>query len=98
MRFANQVALVTGGTGGLGKAVSLALLAEGAKVTVTYIISEEFAALREAAGSKSDALQGEHIDVTDEADDQAAYNQPERALDPELVDSVAAFILAGDAR
>jgi NAD(P)-dependent dehydrogenase (short-subunit alcohol dehydrogenase family) len=67
MRFANQVALVTGGTGGLGKAVSLALLAEGAKVTVTYIISEEFAALREAAGSKSDALQGEHIDVTDEA-------------------------------
>ena len=38
------------------------------------------------------------VDVTDEADDLAAYNQPERALDPELVDSVAAFILAGDAR
>ena len=32
MRFANQVALVTGGTGGLGKAVSLALLAEGNKL------------------------------------------------------------------
>jgi hypothetical protein len=38
------------------------------------------------------------VDVTDEVDDLAAYNQPERALDPELVDSVAAFILAGDAR
>ncbi len=67
MRFADQVALVTGGTGGLGKAVSLALLDEGAKVTVTYIIPEEFAALRETAGSKADALWGEHIDVTDEA-------------------------------
>jgi alpha-beta hydrolase superfamily lysophospholipase len=37
------------------------------------------------------------VDVADEADDLAAYNQPERALDPDLIDSVAAFILAGDA-
>jgi pimeloyl-ACP methyl ester carboxylesterase len=34
------------------------------------------------------------VDVGDEADDLAAYNQPERALDPDLIDSVAAFILA----
>jgi pimeloyl-ACP methyl ester carboxylesterase len=38
------------------------------------------------------------VDVTDDADDLAAYNQPERALDVTLVDSVAAFILANDAR
>ena len=38
------------------------------------------------------------VDVADEADDLAAYNQPERALDSDLIDSVAAFILAGDAR
>jgi uncharacterized protein len=37
------------------------------------------------------------VDVTDEADDQAAYNQPERALDPELIDTLAAFIAASDA-
>jgi NAD(P)-dependent dehydrogenase (short-subunit alcohol dehydrogenase family) len=67
MRFANQVALVTGGTGGLGRAVSLALLAEGAKVIVTYILPEEFAALRESAGARSKALEGRHIDLTDEA-------------------------------
>jgi hypothetical protein len=36
--------------------------------------------------------------VTDEADNLAAYNQPERALDSALVDSVAAFVLADDAR
>jgi hypothetical protein len=38
------------------------------------------------------------VDVTDEADDMAAYNQPERALDPDLIDAVAAFILASDTR
>jgi pimeloyl-ACP methyl ester carboxylesterase len=37
-------------------------------------------------------------DVTDDADDLAAYNQPDRALDPALVDTIANFILAGDAR
>jgi pimeloyl-ACP methyl ester carboxylesterase len=34
------------------------------------------------------------VDVTDENDDLAAYNQPERALDTVLIDSVASFILA----
>jgi pimeloyl-ACP methyl ester carboxylesterase len=37
-------------------------------------------------------------DVGDDADDLAAYNQSERALDATLVDTVAAFILANDAR
>jgi hypothetical protein len=38
------------------------------------------------------------VDVTDEADDLKAYNQPERALDATLIDTVAAFILANEAR
>jgi hypothetical protein len=38
------------------------------------------------------------VDVTDDADNMAAYNQSERALNSVLVDSVAAFILADDAR
>ena len=38
------------------------------------------------------------VDVADEADDVAAYNQPERALDTVLIDSVAEFVLANDAR
>jgi hypothetical protein len=36
------------------------------------------------------------VDVTDQTDDLAAYNQPERALNTGLIDSVAAFI--GEAR
>jgi pimeloyl-ACP methyl ester carboxylesterase len=38
------------------------------------------------------------VDVTDEDDNLAAYNQPERALDTVMVESVANFILAKDAR
>ena len=38
------------------------------------------------------------VDVGDDDDNFAAYNQPERALDPALIDAVAAFILANDAR
>lgn len=38
------------------------------------------------------------VDVTDEADDLAAYNQPERPLDPDMIDSVAAFIAGRDTR
>ena len=37
-------------------------------------------------------------DVTDDADDLATYNQPERALDSAMIDTVATFVLAGDAR
>jgi len=38
------------------------------------------------------------VDVADEADDVAAYNQPERALDTVLIDSVADFVLANGGR
>jgi pimeloyl-ACP methyl ester carboxylesterase len=34
------------------------------------------------------------VDVTDEADDLAAYNQPERPLDADMIAAVADFILA----
>ena len=38
------------------------------------------------------------VDVADDDDDLAAYNQPERALDAALIEAVAAFVLANDAR
>jgi len=38
------------------------------------------------------------VDVANEDDDLAAYNQPERALDTALIEAVAAFIFADDAR
>jgi len=65
-RFSGKVALVAGGTGGLGRAVSLALLEEGAKVVVTYRNEQEFDGLKGATGAKA-SLAGRSVDVTDEA-------------------------------
>lgn len=64
--FSGKVVLVAGGTGGLGRAVSLAFLAEAAQVIVTYRREEEFAALKSAAGANVAALEGHSVDVTNE--------------------------------
>ncbi len=52
-RFSGSVALITGGTGGLGRAVSLAFLKEGAYVIATYIKEDEAEALRDAVGTNA---------------------------------------------
>ena len=65
--FAGKVALVAGGTGGLGRAVSLAFLDEGAKVVVSYRSEKEFAELKRAAAGRESQLIGRAVDVLDEA-------------------------------
>jgi NAD(P)-dependent dehydrogenase (short-subunit alcohol dehydrogenase family) len=67
LSFNGKIVLVAGGTGGLGKAASLAFLAEGAMTVVTYRSQAEYVALREAAGSAAKQLEGYTADVTDEA-------------------------------
>jgi NAD(P)-dependent dehydrogenase (short-subunit alcohol dehydrogenase family) len=66
-RFDGQVALVAGGTGGLGRAVSLAFLKENAKVIATSRRPEELDPLKSVAGANSAQLDGAVVDVTDEA-------------------------------
>ncbi len=63
--FSGKVVLVTGGTGGLGRAVSLAFLQEGASVVVTYRKQQEFDSLRSAAAADAPALEGHVVDVID---------------------------------
>ena len=65
--FSGKVALVAGGTGGLGRGVSLAFLEEGARVAVTYRRQEEFDLLASEAGAAGSNLDGRRADVTDEA-------------------------------
>jgi NAD(P)-dependent dehydrogenase (short-subunit alcohol dehydrogenase family) len=67
-KFSGEVALIAGGTGGLGQAVSHAFLNEGASVLVTYRKPEEFSALSHAAGQHAPRLSGYQIDVTEESE------------------------------
>lgn len=64
MRFNDKVILVAGGTGGLGRAVSLAFLYEGAQVFVTWQNSGEADALKAAAGDNVSRLETRQVDVT----------------------------------
>lgn len=66
--FKEQVVLVAGGTGGLGSAVSLAFLIEGANVAVAYHREEEFTVLKNSATSYAKFLEGHRVDATNETD------------------------------
>ena len=65
--FEGASVLVAGGTGGLGRAITLAFLAEGALVAVTHVVPGEYDALVAAAGESAARLEGHELDVTDEA-------------------------------
>ncbi|MDE3181075.1 MAG: SDR family NAD(P)-dependent oxidoreductase [Acidobacteriota bacterium] len=65
--FKDKQVLIAGGTGGLGRAVSLAFLGQLAKVFVTYRVESEFSALKTAARASSLSLEGYQVDVTNEA-------------------------------
>jgi NAD(P)-dependent dehydrogenase (short-subunit alcohol dehydrogenase family) len=68
MRSTARVVLVAGGTGGLGRAVSLAFLEEGARLVVTYRKQEELDTLKKLAADNSSQLEGYDVDVTNEAE------------------------------
>jgi len=63
MEFENRVALVTGGTGALGSAVTLDLRGSGARVAVTYRSAEEWEGLADRAGQPKSLL-GLKVDLT----------------------------------
>ena len=66
MNFHDKIVLVAGGTGGLGREVTMAFLEAGATVVVTYQAAEGFAAVVAAAqriGAAPPA--GVRVDVTD---------------------------------
>lgn len=63
-----RTVVVAGGTGALGKAVSLAFLATGARVIATYLSQQEFDSLAAEAKEMNAAnLSGAKLDVMDDA-------------------------------
>jgi NAD(P)-dependent dehydrogenase (short-subunit alcohol dehydrogenase family) len=65
VEFADRVAVVTGGTGALGSAVALDLLAAGARVAVPYRSEDAWAALESRAGERAERLWGAQVDLTE---------------------------------
>src|SRR6202790_1290221 len=66
MNFHDKIVLVTGGTGGLGREVTMAFLEAGAKIVVTYQEAEEFEAVVSAPQRIGAAPpRGVTVDVTD---------------------------------
>jgi NAD(P)-dependent dehydrogenase (short-subunit alcohol dehydrogenase family) len=62
-----KIVLIAGGTGGLGRAVSVAFLKKSCEVVVTYQIPQEWEALQVTAGENKERLEGFNVDVTDDA-------------------------------
>ncbi len=91
-QFRGKVALVAGGTGAMGSAVSLAFLNKGAKVIVTWRNQEEFTRLTEAA-SGSTSLVGYQVDATNEVATQDLIRKilPEVGAIEILVNTVGAY-------
>jgi NAD(P)-dependent dehydrogenase (short-subunit alcohol dehydrogenase family) len=87
-RFEGKVVLVAGGTGGLGRAVSLAFLEEFAHVAVTYRREKEFVALKGTVGARASSLEGHNIDVTDEFATRQLTGRANSIL-PSIVDTEA---------
>lgn len=68
MTLAGRVALVTGGTGALGQAVTQRLLADGAIVCVPWVVEREHEALQaRLKPGERERLMTARTDVTDEA-------------------------------
>jgi hypothetical protein len=100
MTFTGKVVLVAGGTGGLGRAVSLAFLREGAELIVTYRNDQEFADLKSVADANASRLVGRDVDVTDEAAVQqliAGIGAEGKGLDV-LVNTVGGYVGADSGR
>jgi NAD(P)-dependent dehydrogenase (short-subunit alcohol dehydrogenase family) len=83
MDFKGRVAIVTGGTGALGRAVALDLLAAGARVHIPYYSETEWAALGNDSAASRSSLAGSKTDVT-QAEEVKRFVQDVIALDGRL--------------
>jgi 3alpha(or 20beta)-hydroxysteroid dehydrogenase len=81
-RLSEQVAIVTGGAGGIGTAVARALAAEDASVVITDVRDTEGTDLAAELGPRARFT---HLDVTSEDDWRRALTETERDLGPASV-------------
>jgi len=67
MRIQGKIMVVTGGGNGLGRALVLALLAQGARVAAVDISAAGLEETRALAGAAAGRLSTHRVDITDKA-------------------------------
>ena len=77
MSFEGRVAVVTGGTGALGRAVVKHLLSHGAAVHVPWIVESQIAELEEHLGSESSSLRLMRADLSREQEVEQLFAEVE---------------------
>lgn len=94
--FKDRIAIITGGTGALGRAVSLDLLKNGAFVAVPYLGEKGWKSLQTAAGEVSDRLMGGPVDLMSSTDvDRFVSSVSERHSRVDFLVCVAGGFAAG---
>ena len=78
-------AVVTGGTRGLGRAVALRLLAEGASVAVTYLMDDESAGRFLASANKIGRAAAYKADVSDSTQVQSFFEKVKAEMGQPLI-------------
>lgn len=68
MDLTGRTFIITGGTGGLGGAVTREFLEAGASAAVTYVVGSSWKALEQELAECRDRVAGFHVDVTDPGD------------------------------
>ena len=80
MRFAGQVAIVTGGGRGMGRAIALALAGEGATVVVAEVDRDAGAAVAAEIGSAGGRALAVAVDVSDVAQVRSLFAETLKAF------------------
>lgn len=72
-RFSGQVAIVTGGAEGIGKAIARRLASEGAKVSIFDVSAEKSAATVREFADEGLVIHAETVDIADETQVKAGF-------------------------
>ena len=96
-RLKDKVAIVTGGSAGIGRATCEVFAQEGAKVVIADIADEQGLALAEAIKAKGRQALFVHADISSEDDVKCLVGEAVKAFGTVdvLVNNAATFVLKG---
>ena len=80
-RFVNQVAVITGGANGLGKAIGMRIASEGGRIVIFDRVEDDCRMAVEEFSSKAYQASFECVDVSKESDIETAINKTQQKFE-----------------